>query len=286
MSDTATPSVAITYQRKGLFGKVHETALIRGKPIAHRREQQAIWTGIAAVFGVGAMAGLYWWLLQQHYPFFPGSGSLKLWWDNGMGIIHGKSWALYYRHGLRDKAEPLAWILIGGTILGKMNVKKKPLPLWLVVPGVIIMLALIVVCALGITWLVQVGPLKNYNYQHLTEIALGVGIGRLLHFAWAPIGGTIRYHIVARTALGDGPMPLWVRYPLMPPAWREGWAEMRAKRAEVKAEAGDHRETYVLAKILVPLAILAFLFLGVTGDIAKEAIPHGLNLIPFMKAGS
>ena len=96
--------------------KVHPL-LISGKHVKFRRSQQLIWTVLAGLLGVGFIAGLYWLILQQHYPFMPGSGSLKLFWDNGLnGLIRSPEWA-NYRHGIRDNGEPEFWAMIGAMLV-------------------------------------------------------------------------------------------------------------------------------------------------------------------------
>jgi hypothetical protein len=252
--------------------------LVNGKPIRLRRTQQGIWTGLSILLGAGFVAGLYWLVLQQHYSFMPGSGSLKLWWDNGLnGLIRSPDWPAY-RHGVRDGGEPAVWAMVGAILLGKANRNARLLPTWLLIIAPVVLLALIVAGTLGITWLTHFGPLSHVpNPLSWQQLVLGLLLGRALHFIWSPIGNTIRYRITANAAVRNE-VPVWVRYPLLPPAWREQWAmlreEFRAKGLSLK----EREDRYRQSKVLAPLAVSAFLIIAIIGDLAKWAVAHGVQI--------
>jgi hypothetical protein len=254
-----------------------ERPLVNGHPIRFRRTQQLIWTGLSILLGAGFIAGLYWLGLQQHYPFLPGSGSAKLWWDNGMGFIHSALWPVY-RHGVRDGGEPALWTMVGATLLGKAKTNPRLLPGWLLLLAPVLLLALIIAGTLGITWLTHFGPLSHVpNPLSWQQLILGALLGRMLHFIWAPIGNTVRYRIADNAAARAG-VPLWVRLPLLPPVWRELWAELRARYeasgVSLKERADKHRQSRVLA----PVIITVFLFVAIVGDLAKWGVAHGLHI--------
>ena len=253
-----------------------EYPLVNGHKIHFRKTQQVIWIGLSIALGSGFIAGLYWFGLQQHYPFLPGSGTAKIWWDNGMGIIRSGNWP-DYRHGVRDGGEPAAWTLIGATILGKVKMNTKPLSLgWLFVAPVIL-LAGIIAGTVGITWVTHFGPLSHVSDAlSWQQIVLGIILGRLLHLLWAPIGNTVRYHIIARGLVGG--TPLWVHFPLLPPRWREAWAELKADPAQCKVALKAHGEQHKVMRLVIPLAVLIFLFVAIVGNLAKYGVAHGANI--------
>lgn len=249
-----------------------------------RRFQQLLWIGMSVLLGAGFIAGLYWLLFEQDYhnlglPF----GSLKNWWDGGMGVIHSKSWP-DYRHGIRDDGEPALWTMVGATLLGRVKNVRNPhlLPAAALVVAPFILLALIVAGSAGITWLVDFGPLSHisdkFSWQ---QILLGMILGRVLHFAWAPIGSTIRYHIISRSVV-KGTYPLWVTLPLMPPAWREAWWEMSSEESKLTKVVQNRKEKKHRAEhALIPMMILVFLFVAIVGNLAKYGVAHGAH-IPVM----
>lgn len=278
---------------RGFFGKLlHREKKVypnlpSGKPIRFRPLQQLAWTGMAFLLGAGFIAGLYWLVLQQSYlplihllGFHPHiSGSLKLWWDNGMGgWIRSGVWYLY-RHGVRDGGEPALWAMVGGILLGKAKVNAKRLPVWLVPFAALLLMALIVAGTLGITWLVHFGPLKSVNTTVAT-LLLGLLLGRLLHFIWMPVAVTIRYQIVSNSAT-KAPVPLWVRKPLMPPSWRDMWCELRAKYLASGMSLEERRDKRRQSKVVIPAVLFGFLFIAVVGNLAKYGVAHGAD-IPFM----
>ena len=250
--------------------------LVNGKPIRYRRFQQLCWIGISAVFGAGFIAGLYWLGLQQHYPFLPGSGSAKLWWDNGMGgMIRSPHWDAY-RHAIRNNGEPELWAMVGAVLLGKA--RGKPgilLPGWALVIATLLLLIALIAGAAGIAWLTVVGPLRNVtDIFSLRELILGFILGRILHLAFSPVGSTIRYRITSSAAARAG-TPLWVALPLMPPTWRESWSELRARMTGTLKERKDR---FRQSRVLVPLMVLIFLVVAVIGNLAKYAVAHGMHV--------
>jgi len=250
-----------------------ERPLVNGHPIRFRRTQQLIWTGLSVLLGAGFIAGLYWLFLQQNYPW----GSAKVWWDSGMGFIHSGNWAAY-RHGVRDGGEPALWVMVGATLLGKAKTNPKLLPGWLLVLAPVLLLALIIAGTLGIIWLTQFGPLSHVpNPLSWQEIALGALLGRMLHFLWAPIGNTVRYRIADNAAARAG-VPLWVRRPLLPPVWRELWAELRARYEASGMSLKERTDKHRQSRVLVPVIIALFLFVAIVGDLAKWGVAHGLRI--------
>jgi hypothetical protein len=252
--------------------------LVLGHKIHFRKTQQLIWIGLSILLGSGFIAGLYWIILQQRYPFLPGSGSLKNWWNGGMGFIHSGNWTAY-RHGIRDGGEPTAWTLIGATILGKVNMDGRLLPLKSLIIAPLILFALIIAGTVGITWITHFGPLSHVpDTGSWQQLLLGVILGRALHLLWKPIGNTVRYHIIARAVTG---VPLWARFPLLPPTWREAWAELKANPARCKVVLREHNQQHKVLRWVIPLAVLLFVFIAVVGNLAKYGVARGAH-IPVM----
>jgi hypothetical protein len=257
-----------------------EHPLVLGHKIRGRRKQQLIWIGMSVLLGSGFIAGLYWLVLQQDYhnliSALPPHTSLKAWWDGGMGFIRSGRWPVE-RHSIRDLGEPAAWTMIGATILGKAKTTRL-LPLSSLVIAPVILLALLVAGAFGIAWVINFGFLAKVPDQlSWQQILLGMALGRVLHYLWNPIGATVRYHIVAHSAHGTA-IPLWVRYPLMPPAWREMWAELRATARPGTTPARE--ESHGL-RVIVPVAVFLFLLVAIVGNLAKYGVAHGTH-IPVM----
>lgn len=259
-----------------MFAK-KEHPLVNGKPIRFRALQQLGWTGIAAVFGVGSIAGIYWVLLQQRYGGTAAHpDSLKIWWDDGMGFIHSPNWPKY-RHGVRDNGEPETWALVGGVLLGAANVHAKRLPLKLVPFAAVVLLAFIVAFAVGITWVTDFGPgSKVSDIFSWQQLVLGFLAGRVLHLMWKPVGASIRYYMVTRS-LRNGVTPLWVALPLRPPAWRELWQQLKDSgivKVETVAQAQKHRAV----RIVTALGIFLFVVIAIIGILAKYFVAHGVNI--------
>jgi len=247
--------------------------LVNGSMIQFRGIQQLIWTAFSALLGAGFIAGLYWLAFEQHYAFLPGSGSLNLWWHNGMGgLIHSPRWD-DYRHAIRDNGEPALWVMVAATLLGKARGKPRVLlHSWVLAVAPLFLLALLVAGAVGIAWITVYGPLSHvsdiFSWQ---QLVLGAVLGRVLHFAWAPIGSTIRYRVTSAAAAKAG-TPLWVTLPLLPPAWRESWAVLRT---EMTGTLKERKDKYRQSRVMVPLMVLAFLLISVIGNCAKYIIAHG-----------
>lgn len=269
--------------------------LVLGKPVRHRLLKKIAWTSASIAIGAGFIAGLYWLLLQQHYPFMPGSGSLKAWWDNGMGLIHSKGWPRY-RHGIRDGGEPAAWTMVAATILGKVHVepRRRPrwlltifpflspdkrqrlLPSWLLLIAPLFLIALIVTGTLAVTWAAQFASLHHVSdalsWQQITG---GILLGRILHVIWNPIGSTIRYRVISASALSDSGVPLWVRYPLMPVTWQEAWQELR----DSYGRSSDHIEKpHIADRIVTTVILIIALLVTVVGLLAKFVVAHGTHI--------
>jgi len=258
--------------------------LISGKPVKFRKEQKLLWIGLAAALGVGIIAGAYWYGFQQDYhnifPFLPKGTSLKAWWDGGMGFIHAENWKNgIWRHGVRDKGEPETWAIVGGVLLGASLPRRPVGTPWLILGG-LVMFALVIAGALGITWFEHFGPGKHlpdpFNAQ---DLILGLLVGRALHYLWLPLASSVRYHLT-RNAGKSGVTPLWVTLPLAPPAWRESWSELK-RQGKINLRVSEKKtgkKNFRQSRILVPLAVLVFLIVAATGLLAKYGFAHGLHV--------
>jgi len=253
-----------------------------GKPIRFRAFQKLTWRVLALALGVGIVAGLYWYVLQQNYhnilPFLPKNASLKNWWDDGMGgLIHSPNWSNgIWRHGVRDKAEPEMWAIVGGILFGA-TLPGKPLRLIWVGLASIVMLALVIAGALGITWFTAFGPGKHLpDPFSIQDIILGLLVGQSLHFLWMPVASSIRYHLT-RSAGASGHTPLWVTLPLAPPGMREGWSELK-RQGKLRVKVTEKVDKFKQSRLVVPVLALLFLIVAVTGDLAKYGFAHGLHV--------
>jgi len=260
-----------------------------GHPIHFRRTQKLIWTALAGILGVGFIAGLYYLGLQLDwhnvFPFLPKGTTAKNWWDGGMGIIHDKDWDIW-RHGVRDKAEPEAWAIIGGILLGSSYKSRHVIKWPLLAFGGLVMFALVIAGALFITWATYFGPVKHLNpqWQNLAGIALGFAVGHVLHYMWMPMANSIRYQLVSFSLARTTSTPLWVALPVAPPGWREMYAQLKADGVTpdtMKAAKNNHKQS----RWLVPLAALLFLLVAVVGILAKYPIAHGVA-IPILNPAS
>jgi hypothetical protein len=264
--------------------------LVNEHPIHLRIEQQTGWLVMSILLGAGFIAGLYWLGFQQDYhyliPALPKGTSLKAWWDGGMGFIHSGNWAIY-RHGIRDNGEPAVWTMVGATLLGKAKTSSKPLPFAALFVAPFVLLAMLVAGALAISWVINFGFLSHVSDKFSWQsILLGFILGRILHIFWAPFGNTIRYHVVA-ASLRKGTTPLWVTLPLMPPAWREYWSEMKSEGAIMTEKKNSGRLSSGAtaarhpARVLVPFMVLVFVLVAIVGLLAKYGVAHGLH-VPVM----
>lgn len=248
-------------------------AVVHPRKIRLRGMQQVIWVAMSIALGAGFVAGLYWLFLQQHYPFLPGSGSAKAWWDGGMGFIHSSKWPKL-RHGVRDLGEPAAWTVVGALLLLKSKDHPRILPAWLLILWSAVLGVATIAATIGITWVINFTAFsKVHDPYSWKQLAAGILLGLFLKRAWAPVTGTIRYHVISQTS----GTPLWVRFPLLSPAWRQEWLDTHQGVAG-KADANWK------AVALVSLGVLLFLFIAVVGNLAKYAIPHGVH-IPGMVSG-
>jgi hypothetical protein len=245
--------------------------------------QKLAWTGMAAVFGVGFIAGLYYLGLQIDWhnvlPFLPKGTSAKGWWDGGMGFIHDKDWANgIWRHGVRDKAEPEMWAIIGGILLGSSYKSRRVIKLPFLLLAGFTMFALVIAGALFITWFTYFGPAKHLSaqWQNIAGLALGLAVGHALHYLWMPVANSIRYQLVSVSLHSSTSTPLWVQLPVAPPGWREMWAQLKddgVTPATMKKENKHKQSRYV-----VPFLVLIFLVIAVVGILAKYPIAHGTHI--------
>jgi hypothetical protein len=277
--------------QNALDGKLPPKIPVFGKYIYLRRTQMILWSVVVGAVFAAIVAGGYYALLQTNWHAF----DLKNWWDSGMGFIHSKSWVLY-RHGLRDLGEPAA------ATMGVMTLLAKP-KWWTVRVGAVrlattpvVLVVLAVALIVGGIWLVDFGLpaawhglFGNYHLTgwftnalgkaSFTTLLLGFLIGRVLHRVWAPVGATLQGYAVDRPVdkakLSDR-IPLWVKYPDVPPVIRERFSWTWDHDADVKARRPS-RATKILMGVLIVLGVL----LAFTGFVAHYWIGKG-NSFPFL----
>lgn len=260
-----------------------------GHHIRFRRTQKLSWGLMAGVLGVGFVAGLYFIGLQLDwhniFPFLPRGTSAKAWWDGGMGFIHNKDWANgIWRHGVRDKAEPEAWAIVGGILLGSSYKSRHIIKVPFLILGGLFMFAAVIAGALFITWMTYFGPIKHLDtqWQNIAGIVLGFAVGHALHYMWMPMANSIRYQLVSLSLHRTTATPTWVALPIAPPGWREMWAQLKAdgvgpKSLKAAAEAAKENK-HKQSRYLVPLGVLVFLLIAVVGILAKYPIAHGVAI--------
>lgn len=222
----------------GLLPPRPEKIKVNGKYIRARGLQTFIWAGLAGVFGAAMVAGWYFNLLQVNWHVHIGSfyyswDHLKLWWDNGMGFIHSKSWVLY-RHPYRDMGEPAVAIMAVHTYLAPRkywNVRVSTARL-IATPFILLILALALIT--GAVWLLDFGlphlwanaPVPARGWE---TFFFGLIIGQILQRVWGPAGATINGNLIDRSVDKNGTyIPRWVRWPETAPIVRERWSWMQA----------------------------------------------------------
>ena len=255
-----------------------ERPLVNGRPIRFRRLQKLAWVGMSIALGAGVIAGLYWFGLQQDwhniFPFLHKGTSAKTWWDNGMGgLIKSAKWP-FYRHGVRDNGEPETWALIGGVLLGSATTARIIKARWLVIGG-LVLLVMVIAGAVGITWFINFGPGTHLpNPVNAQNLILGMLVGRALHMIWAPLGNSVRYQLISRSVSNPG-IPMWVRYPLAPPTWRETWSKLRAS-GEIAVR--DRADRFRQSRLFIPVMVILILVIAIVGDLAKWGFAHGMHV--------
>lgn len=246
--------------------------LINGKKIRMLPLKIIFWgLVVGTLVGVGVVAGLYFNVLEVrwfvhiaafhvfslHIPEFNHGSSLKLWWDNGMGIFHSPSWSLY-RHGERNDGEPALAIMIAMTVMAKRKSWDKKVGRARLVLTPPLMVILTIGLIAGAIWLQYFG-LPNawhafFGDRHIyvsslaslwavaETIAFGAAVSHILKPLWAPVGAYIQGVLVDRMVdkwwihkghrafSFDGPypvfdpkkmkLPFWVRH-FGPPAVRQ-----------------------------------------------------------------
>jgi hypothetical protein len=263
-------------------GKKTYPLLPSGHPIHFRKTQKLAWGLMAGVLGVGFIAGLYFLGLQidwhNVFPFVPRGTSAKAWWDNGMGFITSPNWKNgIWRHGVRDKAEPEVWAIVGGILLGA-SLSRHVIKLPLLVLGGLLMFAAVIAGALLITWFINFGPGKHLNNAHnWQDFVLGFLIGHAIHYAWMPMANSIRYQLVSFKLHRTTDVPVWVRLPLAPPGWRDMWSLLKAEGVG-PVSLKKKEDKYKQSRYVVPLLVLIFLLIAVVGILAKYPIAHGVHI--------
>lgn len=270
---------------------------VNGQPIKGRAVQQAGWSVIAAILGPCLIAGLYYVILEQRYYIHIGSfnhgASLKHWWDGGMGWIHSPSWVLY-RHGVRDLLEPAAAIMGIKTLLASPKYWDKRVSGVRLVTAPVVLLALAIGMAVGGVWLLDFGlpNLWHHSFGTYTVTApsaiansswqillIGFVIAQVLHRYWAPVGATLQGFWVDRAvdrAHLTYRLPLWVRYPLMPPVVRERFARLFDTSTDETTE--QHGAT---SRRLIVAVSIVLVLVTIIGGLAKFGFAHGLT-VPYL----
>jgi hypothetical protein len=114
------------------------------------------------------------------------------------------------------------------------------------------------------------------------QILGGVFLGRILHYAWLPIGSSYQAHLIGHS-VGTGRTPLWVTLPLLPPVWRERWTKMSESSAALKV-IRESRANHKILRWVVPTGAFLFLVIAIAGNIAKYWIAKD-HSFPGMVAG-
>lgn len=258
---------------------------VNGHEIHFRLVQMYAWLIPAILLGTGFGAGIYWFFFEQRY----GSVSLKGWWDNsawiqlhslGLKFIDKLNWAVY-RHGWRDEIEPVAATLLAGSFLAKPT--KWLAPNWLIAQASILLAVLASIGAFFVTWFINFGPLMHKpDPLQVYQIAGGILLGRILHYAWLPFGSSIQAHLIGHS-VGRGSTPLWVTLPLLPPVWRERWTKM-SESGTALAKIRESRENHKVLRWVIPSGAFLFLVVAIAGNIAKYWIAKG-HSFPGMMTG-
>ena len=262
---------------------------VYGHYIRARFIQQLAWGLIVGAFFAAIIAGFYFGLLEVRWFIHIGSFNrqifyLKHWWDH---LIKRPSWPLY-RHAFRDLGEPAAAVMgvktvfaarkYWGVRVGTARLVLTP-PLLILVAGGLIA---------GGTWLVDFGIPQLWHhfgwatYQgwhgiwteagkfSVITLALGFGIGFILHHIWGPVVATIQGDLLDRSVdKADGRPPLWVRWPLMAPVTRERWWWMYTHNTEVTERKpipwGIIVTIVVVAVLLAALGVVGHFVVGAAG---------------------
>jgi hypothetical protein len=250
--------------------------LVNGHPIHFRTVQMYAWLAPAIVIGTGFGAGIYWLFFEQKY----GPVSLKGWWDGsawislhdaGLKFIDKVNWATY-RHGWRNEIEPVAATLLAGSFLAKPV--RFLAPGWVMAAAPAVLLIVATIGAFFVTWFINYGPLMHKpDPGQLYQILGGVILGRVLHYAWRPVGSSYQAHLIGHS-VGTGRTPLWVTLPLMPPVWRERWTKMSESSAALKV-IRESRENHKILRWVIPTGAFLFLVIAIIGNLAKYVIAKG-----------
>lgn len=271
-----------------------------GKYIHGRVAQMIAWSAIVGALGVGLPAGWYYLLMQTDWyvhlgPIYFHIFFLKNWWDGtgvwqargGMGFIRSKSWSLYRHLAFRDQLEPAIFGMAIVTLLAKPKTWKTRVGLPRLIASPFILVALAIGMGLAGTWLIYFGlpnawygmGLHHLNTGFISKLSLptlllAFVMGKVLHRVWGPVGATLQGLQIDRsvdTAKLADHIPLWVRYPVVPPVIRErfSWVWEHDATVTQRKKLGKWARFALTAFI-----VLSFLVM-IVGLIAKYWIAKG-----------
>ena len=229
-----------------------------------RKAQMTLWSVVAGVLGAGFIAGLYFGILQADWHVF----WLKPWWD---GLFKAPWWPVYRHSAFRDIPEPAFATMGVLTLLAKEKFWDKRVSNLRLATAPFILIAMTFALGTGGTWLLHYGLPPHARsvlaWNAAGDLILGFLIGRVLHAFWAPVGATLNGRILetqADKAAARRKVPLWVRYPLVPPVVRERFSLLYARSREVTGDLfqGDRRQRWIIAVIVVVAVLITGLGLA------------------------
>lgn len=259
-----------------------------GKTVKFRREQMIVWAFAAAFVGAAFIAGLYFGILEANWHLF----SLKHTWDH---LLPESWWPIYRHSAFRDIPEPAFATMGVLTLIVKPKYwDKRVSTLRLVTAPFILVIATLALGVLG-TWLLKFGLPEHVRHvlawHSVGNIALGIAIGRLMHFFWAPVGATIQGNLLdgsAGNAVVFNHVPAWVRLPFAPPVLRERFsrmflAEKAGEQFKPEQAAQPVRQTrywlvsamVVVFALITALGIIGHFWVGVMGHTVPFIQPIG-----------
>jgi hypothetical protein len=242
--------------------------LPNGHPIKFRPEQAIVWSIVLGFLFAGFAAGLYFGITQVNWHLF----WLKPDWD---GLFKYPWWETYRHVAFRDIPEPAFATLGVYTILAKPKYWVEKVATWRLALTPLAIIILIFALGVAGTWLLYFAP-WTHNHDFSTVVAwhsagnlvLGFVIGHFMRYLWQPVGATIQGRILegrADKAANLHHVPLWVRFPVAPPAIRERFTGLYEKSLKVTGNLYDSnpwRAVMIGAMVLVFVVITALGLLG------------------------